>query len=155
MWTPQQNKSGFSIIVAILVSAFLIVLSMGVLDLILWERRITKVVYNTISGYAGAEWALELALLKIKNHRDGFFDKIGLDDVNSGLLAADPSSPKRTEQKIAYTLETRSDDFSGSTTGSGEFVIIPLFYDNCQTTEACKDPAWNDWRQCRLEYHRK
>lgn len=52
MWKPQNNTSGFSIIVAILVSAFLIILSMGVLDLILGEQRNTRIIYNTISGYA-------------------------------------------------------------------------------------------------------
>jgi hypothetical protein len=128
MWKPHNNKAWFSIVVAMLVTAFLIVLSMWVLDLILGDRKITRVVYNSISTYAGAEWSLELALLKIKNHREGFKDEIVLDDTNSWLLGKNGTAGKM-EQKIAYTMDTRSNSYSGSAK-EGEFVIIPLYYDD-------------------------
>jgi len=127
-----NNKSWFSVVVAILVSAFLIVISMWVLDLILGEQRITRTVSDTISTYAWAEGSLELALLWIMNHREGFFHSLDISqktDKNVNILAKDPEHLiEMKEQRIGYDMETQSKNYTG-TALKDEFVIIPLFFD--------------------------
>ncbi|EKE30129.1 MAG: hypothetical protein ACD_2C00038G0006 [uncultured bacterium (gcode 4)] len=124
-----KHNSWFSTIVAILLTAFLVVVSAGVLSIVLQESKNTRLVYNSISTYAWAEWAQEYALLKIKNHDEWFQDSIvdGQDD-DSMLLAADPDDVKPKDQHIEYTMSTNSKNYSWMVP-SWEFDIIPLFYD--------------------------
>lgn len=49
------NRSGFSTILAMLLTAFLVVLSAGVLTLFLSENRINHFLFDGIATYMGAE----------------------------------------------------------------------------------------------------
>ncbi|EKE28567.1 MAG: hypothetical protein ACD_3C00043G0006 [uncultured bacterium (gcode 4)] len=122
-------NSWFSSIVAILLTAFLVVVSAWVLSIVLQESRNTRLVYNSISTYAWAEWAQEYALLKIKNHEEWFQDSIVEgQDSDSKLLAVNPGSINKIDQYIEYTMSTNSKKYS-STIASWDFEIIPLFFD--------------------------
>lgn len=121
-----MNKKWFSTIVAMLLTAFLIILSSWILFLVLQESKITRTVFNTVSTYAGAEWSLEYALLKIKNHEEWFSDSINKDDSDSNLLANNSVVAKN--QIIWYDIYNSSSTYSGSIKSSW-FEIIPLFYD--------------------------
>lgn len=135
------NKKWFSTIVSILLTAFLIVLSSGVLFLVLRETSITRTAFNTISTYAWSEWALEYALLKIKNHSDWFQDKINKDDDDSKILANNSSKiNKNKDALISYEMFNFSKDYT-STILPQEFEIIPLFFDKWRLIQTnSKDP---------------
>ncbi len=81
-----QNKSGFSTIIAILMTAFLTILSAGILNLFVVENGMNHFLSDGISAYMSAEGALEYTLLKSSNHREGFSDDITTSDKESSLL---------------------------------------------------------------------
>ena len=51
----MQNKSGFSTIIAILITAFLTVFSAGILNLFVVENRVNHFLSDGISAYMSAE----------------------------------------------------------------------------------------------------
>lgn len=55
MRLPSVNRAGFSTIIAMLLTAFLIVLSAGILNLFLTENRINHFFFDGIATYMGAE----------------------------------------------------------------------------------------------------
>lgn len=142
----QQYKSWFSSIVAILLTAFLVVVSAWVLWIVLQESKNTRLVYNSISTYAWAEWAQEYALLKIKNHDEWFQDKIvEEEDADSKLLTNDPDNINQKDQIIEYSMNTYSKSYSW-TIASWDFEIIPLFFDKWMLMQRnSKYSSWTDW----------
>ncbi|MDD2515885.1 MAG: hypothetical protein PHF46_03215 [Candidatus Gracilibacteria bacterium] len=125
----MQNNKGFSSVIAIIMTAILLLITVGILDLYVSEGKINKIVFSSISSYAGAEGALEYALLKIKNHREGFEDKITKEDYDSKLLAENPGNINKSKDNIiSYEIESYAKDYSGSI-ASYQFEIIPLFFD--------------------------
>ena len=141
-----NNITWFSSIVAILLTAFLVIVSSWVLWIVLQESKNTRIVYNSISTYAWAEWAQEYGLLKIKNHEEWFQDKVVEgSDYDSKLLANDPDNTTPKDQFIEYSMNTFSTSYSGSVE-SWEFDVIPLFYDKGSAMQPnSKKPEWTDW----------
>lgn len=122
----MQNKSGFSTIIAILMTAFLTVLSAGILNLFVVENGMNHFLGDGISAYMSAEWALEYTLLKSSNHREGFSDTISPGDLESHLLENNTSVTKKIT--ISSVLRASDTSYTG-TIARGSFEIIPLFYD--------------------------
>ncbi|MDD2891829.1 MAG: hypothetical protein PHQ95_02585 [Candidatus Gracilibacteria bacterium] len=122
----MQNKSGFSTIIAILITAFLTVLGAGMLNLFITENSMSHFLSDGISAYMSAEGALEYTLLKSSNHREGFSDTITDSDAESSLLQNPLSEIKKTT--ISSTLRASDTSYTGSII-PGSFDIIPLFYD--------------------------
>jgi hypothetical protein len=124
----KKNK-WFSLIIALLITAFLVVLSSWILTLVLQESKNTRLVFNTISTYAWAEWAIEYWLLKQKNHDEWFQDEIvdGVDS-DSKLLHENLTSSDEKIPDIEYKMETFSKSYRWSVE-TWDFEIIPLFYD--------------------------
>ncbi|EKD66262.1 MAG: hypothetical protein ACD_49C00056G0017 [uncultured bacterium (gcode 4)] len=139
-----MNKKWFSTIIAMLLTAFLIILSAWILFLVLQESKITRTVLNTVSTYAGAEWSLEYALLKIKNHEDWFSDSVNNDDFDSNFLANNTVAAKN--QIIWYDIYNSSSTYTWYIKSSW-FEIIPLFYDKwslIQTNSKNPNPNTSD-----------
>ncbi len=124
MYTLTKNTSGFSTLLSLLVIGLLLVLSSQVLGLYMTETRINQSVYNGIATYAWAEWALEYALLKSKNHRDGFWDEINDDEIDSTILSW--STKRLAWLRINYTFKTHDTTFTG-TVWPWDHLILPLF----------------------------
>jgi type II secretory pathway component PulK len=74
----MRNQSGFSTILALLLTGFLVTLAAGVLFLFLSENRTNQSLLTGTAAYHAAEGGIEYALLKIKNHREGFADALVL-----------------------------------------------------------------------------
>jgi len=137
----MQNQSGFSTIIAILMTAFLTILSASILNLFVVENNMNHFLSDGISAYMGAEWALEYSLLKSTNHREGFSDVISRVDIESELLNNNTSPSKKTI--ITSALEASWKSFTGTITPGG-FEIIPLFYDKGITIDnTVKNPNKN------------
>lgn len=127
----MPKNGGFSTIIAILITAFLTVLSAGILYLAVTESFITHSFSRDVSTYAGAEAWLEYALLKQKNHREGFYDTGMIGEYESRLLAKDPNNFTPSDESLEYTMQTFATAYSGSI-NPGDFDIVPLFYDEWQ-----------------------
>lgn len=125
-----MKKNWFSVIIAMLMTAFLIVISAWILALMLQESKNTRLVSNTINTYAWAQWSLEYALLKAKNHREWFQDKISTEDSESKLLRKDEDSFKKNiDTTLEYEMRTFSQDYTW-TLNPVQIDVIPLFFDN-------------------------
>lgn len=135
----RSNTSWFSTILAILMTAFLTILSAGILRIFLVENSINHFLFDGVSSYMGAEWALEYALLKGTNHREGFNDAITSDDTESELLRLSDEFTNR-KVRVSYTMDTFATTYSG-VVNQGSFEIIPLFSDRGQLIQwSAKNP---------------
>ena len=75
-------------ILALLLTGFLVTLAAGVLFLFLSENRINQSLFSGTAAYHAAEGSMEYAMLKLKNHREGFADTL----VFGGTPGSDISS---------------------------------------------------------------
>lgn len=124
-----KNRKWFSVIISVMITAFLIVVSSWILLLVVQESKNTRLVYNSISTYAWAIWAQEYALLKVKNHKEWFADKVEFSiDYDSKLLWLDSDKITRKDALLSYEINNNSKLFSW-TINSWEFEIIPLYFD--------------------------
>jgi len=121
----NKNKQGFSILVAILMVWFLLILVTGMFHLMLRDMKDNRGSWNYLKSYAWAEWAMELWLLKIKEK--WYWINNDLISTSSGILSFYPW--KNNEPKINYKMLIATKSFSW-TLNSGETVIIPLFSNN-------------------------
>lgn len=140
----MRNNKWFSVVIAIMITAFLIVISSWILILVIQESKNTKLVYNSISTQAWAEWTIEYALLKVKNHSDWFADKIDFkQDVDANILAYNINKITNKDVVTSYEITNNSKSYSWII-ASWEFEIIPLYIDNWELiTNNSKNPNKN------------
>ncbi len=135
----------FSTIIVILIVSFLVILSSWILNIILQESKNTRLVFNMISTYAWAEWALEYALLKLKNHKNWFEDSVKYNtDYDSKLLFKDTSNfIFNKDQIIEYEIDNFATDYTWSI-NPWSFEIISLFFDSWSLIQVnSKNPNLN------------
>lgn len=138
----RTNRRGFSSVIAILLTAFLVVLSAGVLFLFVAESRISRSLFDGFSAYAGAEGAMEYALLKVKNHREGFEDVMKRSSDDGKVFV----SADRRAAELGYSLSAFSKSYSG-TLAPGEMEMIPLFFDKGRILSTVDGAAFKDPRE--------
>jgi hypothetical protein len=116
--TNATSPEGYSIIAAVLMVGFLLILTTSTLNLVLQEMQDGRGRQWYLSAYAGAEWALELALLDMKVQGYWYDDDSFIDKE---ILWSWPKYPK-----ISYEFNSRVETFNGSIAPLG-IDIIPLF----------------------------
>jgi hypothetical protein len=128
----RNDKNWFSVLVSILIIAFLMVLTVWTFNIVLRELNDSKWAFDYLKASAAAEAAGELALLKIKEKWYWYYEKVDL-DVNdySIVLSKNPNDKskfkKMTEPLIWYDLNSKVNTYDGNL-WVWEFDIIPLFY---------------------------
>lgn len=139
------SKKGFSIIVALATTGILLVIVAGIATLALGEMRLTRLLYDDILTENRAEWAFEYAMLKVKNHREGFADTMSAEDIDAVLFSG--STDWTRTIKTSYTIEANT----GSaifTLWENSHLIVPLFTANSTAlslTGTSKDPRYSPW----------
>lgn len=129
------NKSWwYSVIMALLIIWFLLVLSTGVFNLILVEYKDNNAMWNYIKAYAWSESAQELALLIIKQNWYAYYDKIDHNiNERSILLAKDPLNYSKfnlnKDVYLSYDIWSKTNNYDWKLEPL-EYNIIPLFYVN-------------------------
>ncbi len=119
-----KNTPWYSTITALLLIGFLLVLTTSTLNLVLQEMQDGRWRQNYMKAYAGAEGAMELWLLKIKQKWYGYWSEIQESEV---LWST------KKDAKIDYSYDGRVQSYSG-TLAPGKSDIIPLFWiDDSQT----------------------
>lgn len=105
--------------------AILLIVVTGLAAMYMRELKLSRFSYDEILANASAQWAFEYAMLKIKNHEDGFQDAFSSEKNNNenffGL-----STPRSKNLEVEYRIESQSKDeiFSISKNSS---IVIPLF----------------------------
>lgn len=127
--TSITSRHGFSVLMALWSTGVLLIIVIGLANIFLSEMRLSRLQYDSILSATQAEWAFEYAMLKVKNHRDGFSDK--MDGSSPDALIFSGASPRTDKVKVTYTIEAQSTDivFSG---GTNNYTIFPLFTGKCQ-----------------------
>ena len=136
-----RQTQGFSTIIALLLTGFLVTLAAGILFLFLSENRINQSLFSGTAAYHASEGALEYALLKIKNHREGFSDTLALMSSEGELLKNNTAR----EAKIGYDIVATGTSYSGAIAPES-FDIIPLFYENGKVLTVENGKPWKDPR---------
>lgn len=116
--TFSQHNSGYSIIAAIMMIGFLLILTTSTLNLVLQEMQDGKGRQDYMKAYGAAEWAVEQALYRIKEYGYGYDYKV--EDVDT--LWSDNKSAK-----ISFDFDSRVSDYSWELEAYGT-DIIPLFW---------------------------
>lgn len=114
----QDTTWWYSIIAAVLMVWFLLVLSTSTLNLVLQELQDGRGRQDYITSFAWAEWALELALLDIKKQWYGYDNDTF---IEKEILGSTPRTPK-----ISYEFNSKVDSYTGNLEPL-EIDIIPLF----------------------------
>ena len=128
----KYNKSWYSVIVSVMIIWFLIVLTAGIFNLVLLELKDTRWESNYLKAFAAAEWAWELALLKIKQEWYAYKDSIE-ETINnrSIVLATNPintsSFNKAKDMYISYDFNYTVNSYDWDLAPAW-YDIIPLFY---------------------------
>ena len=128
----QNNTHWYSILISLFIIGFLLVLTAGVYQLVLSELQDNRGRGNYLKAQYGAEGAMELALLKIKNIGYGVNDEIPLDiNTRSIALGKDNGTPSdfrpSQDSLISYNIDTKASAYSWIIINS-DHSIIPLFY---------------------------
>ncbi|HRI36601.1 MAG TPA: hypothetical protein PK765_06120 [bacterium] len=119
------SRSGYSSIIAMLMTAFLVALSAGVLSVMVQNAGVSRTVLQGTEASIAAESGLEYALLKIRNHRAGFEDRIAPDDRERTLISALAAD---IPAEMRYDIDAAGTAYSG-TLAPGEFAVFSLFTD--------------------------
>ena len=127
-----NQSSAYSVILALLIIWFLLVLSTGIFNLILVELKDNKAMWDYIKSYAGAESAQELALLKIKKYWYAYYDKIDHDVNNRSIVLANnpldnTKFNKNNDIFLSYDIWSKVENYDW-TLKPLSYNIIPLFY---------------------------
>ena len=126
-----NNNSWYSIILALLMVGFMLIITIWIFRLVLIESKDTRWMENYLKAFAWAEWSVELALLKSKESNYSINDEINFGDEKSKILATDRSDFfPITDVEITYELDSLSNEIQ-DTLKSWWFHIIPLsWYDD-------------------------
>ncbi len=155
----QNKKSWYAILVTLMIIGFLIVLTTWVLNLVLRDMNDNRWQTKYLQAYSAAEWAMELALLKIKQNWYWVYDKLEMDeeiDNDSKILRI--NKDEQREILISYDLNSKTNSYSWGL-ASFKQTVIPLFYTDLELEEhkvtdivlesTNDDIAWNiissDW----------
>ncbi len=131
----KNNKQWYSVIIAMLLIGFLLVLTVTVLNLVLKEMRDNRAMWDSMKAFAWAETGKELALLKIKDQWYGVDYELSEWVNESKNILADASDFKKNRDvEVTYNINLKplendlwKNQYS-QVLAPGEYSIIPLFY---------------------------
>jgi len=130
-YTAYTSSWWYSVIAAVVLVGFLLVLVSGVFQLVLLEMNDNRGRENYLRASAGAEWALELALLKIKKIGYGYHDEITNDVNDASVMISDnpldASDFGGGDTAISYSMDGKVGSYTGQLDALS-YDIIPLFY---------------------------
>lgn len=120
----KKNNSGYSVILAILMTGFMIILTSWIFLLVLGENKDTKAMEKYLKSSDAAEGSLELAMLKSKQYNYSKDDELTSSDSLAKVFYGDENK----DALMTYSLEGISSQVVDKTLSNGEFDIVPLFW---------------------------
>lgn len=155
----KLNKKWYSVVIALLLVWFILILSTGIFRLILNEMKSNRAMWDYMKSIAWAEAAQELALLDIKTYWYWYAWKID-DDINakSVILSEDPLDSSlfnwNKDVLISYSNNAKVNSYEG-TLDKLWYDIIPLFYIDENGEHAISDLYFNiiNWDSSELSWN--
>lgn len=143
MYTHLSSHRGFSIIMALGSIGVLMIIVVGMASVFLTDMRLSRLQYDAILSSTQAEWAFEYAMLKIRNHANGFADEMKSSSPDARIFSWETS---RTDKvAVSYSIVSNAKKYVFSW-GLDSYSIIPLFSGKCDTlldASSC-DPSISD-----------
>lgn len=121
----------------------LLILVTGLATTYIRELKLSRTTYDEVIAEASAEGMFEYAMLKVRNHREGFADSVTSDDLDGKMLTL--STDRSKNLKSSYTIEASSTEYI-FTVPSNTHLILPLFSSNesqIGTSGKSKNPQFN------------
>ena len=106
MKTKITNSSGFSILMAIGTIGVLLILVTSLAINYIRESRLSRYSYDDVIASTAAEGEFEYAMLKARNHRDGFQDATSSGELDGNIL--DLSTPRSAGLHTQYNIVASS-----------------------------------------------
>ncbi|MBX9809109.1 hypothetical protein K2X92_01840 [Candidatus Gracilibacteria bacterium] len=119
-----KNTSGFSILIAISVIGILLIIVTSLSITYIRESKLSRYSYNDVLVKSNAEGMFEYAMLKVKNHKDGFQDQVFNSEKDGELLKL--GTPRSTGLQGEYSISASSTGHTFVLSGS-EHLVVPLF----------------------------
>lgn len=121
----NNNKSWYSIIIAIFVIWFLLALTSSILKLVIVELNDNRGVYNYLKTHYATMGAGEMVMMKIKDNWYWYYEKINFDKSNpiSNILNIDWEK----NPIISYDINSKVKEYDWSISPLS-YDVIPLFY---------------------------
>lgn len=113
-----SNNSWYSVILAVLMVWFMLILTTWVFNLVFSSSKDTKAMEYYHKAYAWALWAVELGLLKAKQYSYSYSTQ---EDLKLEWSMRNP------DVSISYELDATTDEINSRELKTWEFDIIPLF----------------------------
>ena len=106
MKTKITNSSGFSILMAIGTIGVLLILVTSLAISYIRESKLSRYSYDDVIASTAAEGEFEYAMLKARNHRDGFQDATSSGELDGNIL--DLSTPRSVGLQTQYNIVASS-----------------------------------------------
>lgn len=120
---PSYHK-GFSTLMAIGTIATLLIIVVGLASTYIREMQLSRTSYDEVLAYANAEGMFEYAMLKVRNHREGFADSVENSQLDGQILV--PTTERSRNMQSSYSIEANSTGYTASLE-SDNHLILPLF----------------------------
>jgi hypothetical protein len=104
--------------------AVLLIIVVGLASTYIREMRLARTSYDEVLAYANAEGMFEYAMLKVRNHREGFADTVTDSDLDGRILV--PTTERSKRMQSSYTIEANSTDYTAQLEPNNH-LILPLF----------------------------
>ena len=86
--------------------------------------RLSRTSYDEVLAYASAEGMFEYAMLKARNHREGFQDIVTESELDGKMLIPTTERSKNMESSYTIVAKSNNEEFS---LGYNNHLILPLF----------------------------
>jgi hypothetical protein len=104
--------------------AVLLIIVVGLASTYIREMRLARTSYDEVLAYANAEGMFEYAMLKVRNHREGFADIVTNSELDGKILV--PTTERSKGMQSSYTIVASRREYSGSLAPENH-LILPLF----------------------------
>lgn len=119
-----SRQAGFSTLMAIGTIAVLLIIVAGLATTYIREMKLSRTSYDEVIAYANAEGMFEYAMLKMRNHREGFADSVENSETDGKILI--PSTPRSQGMQSSYIITANSSD-EVFDLQKDNHLILPLF----------------------------
>ncbi len=104
--------------------ATLLIIVVGLASTYIREMQLSRTSYDEVLAYANAEGMFEYAMLKVRNHREGFADSVENSQLDGQILV--PTTERSRNMQSSYSIEANSTGYTASLE-SDNHLILPLF----------------------------
>lgn len=129
----SNSKKAYSVLLALLMTSFIIIIVSWVFKLILQNMYDTRWMQDYLKAYARAEWSMEIALKRVKDMWFGYEEHIFPNAWNNKINEILYEQNK--DAKIWYEINSRTWSLKNINLEANKYTIYPLYYTKTDWTK--------------------